>query len=66
MFQLQLSEVIIRSRRFYQEVTGLKGFVLEGQVKKEAFENRFKAQQIYEGNPEVQEWLSRMTYDKKG
>jgi hypothetical protein len=30
--QLQLSEVIIRSRRFYQEVTGLKGFVLEGQV----------------------------------
>jgi hypothetical protein len=36
------------------------------QVKKEAFENRFKDHQIYEGNPEVQEWLSRMTFDKKG
>jgi hypothetical protein len=47
-------------------VTGLEGFVLEGQVKKEAFENRFKEQQIYDGNPEVQEWLSRMTFDKKG
>lgn len=58
--------MIIRSRRFYQEVTGLEGFVLEGQVKKEAFENRFKEQQIYDGNPEVQEWLSRMTFDKKG
>ncbi len=52
--QLQLSETIIRARRFYQEVTGLKGFVHEGQVKKEAFENRFKEQHIYDGYPEVQ------------
>ncbi len=66
LFQLQLSEVIIRARRFYQEVTGKEGFVIEGQVKKEAFENRFKENHIYEGNPEVQEWLSRMSFDKKG
>lgn len=66
MFQLQLSEVIIRARRFYQEVTGLKGFVHEGQIKKEAFEKRFKEQHIYDGFPEVQDWLSKMTHDKKG
>ena len=58
--------MIIRTRRFYQEVTGKEGFVIEGQVKKEAFENRFKENRIYEGNPEVQEWLSRMSFDKKG
>jgi len=36
------------------------------QVKKEAFEKRFKEKQIYEGNKEVQDWLQRMTFDKKG
>ena len=36
------------------------------QVKKEAFEKRFKEKQIYEGNREVQDWLQRMTFDTKG
>ena len=64
--QLQLSEVIVRARRYYQEVTGKDGFVLEGKVGKDAFENRFKEKGVYEGNDDVQQWLSHMTADKKG
>ena len=64
--QMQLSEVIIRARRYYQQVSGHEGFVHEGKVDKHAFESRFKEKNLYEGNPEVQEWLSNMTFDKKG
>ena len=63
---MQLSECIIRARRYYQNVTGQEGFVHEGKVDKEAFARRFKEKDIYEGNEEVQQWLSNMTADKKG
>jgi len=63
---MQLSEVIIRARRYYQQVSGEEGFVHEGKVNKDAFEKRFKSDGIHEGNEEVQEWLSNMTADKKG
>ena len=66
ILQMQLSEVIVRARRYYQEVTGKEGFVHEGKVGKEAFEKRFKENEIHEGNDEVQQWLSNMTSDKKG
>lgn len=63
---LQLSEVIVRARRYYQTISGKEGFVIEGKVSKEAFEKRFKEKELYEGNPDVQDWLSNMTFDKKG
>ena len=63
---MQLSEVIIRARRYYQEVTGHEGFVHEGKVGPEAFVKRFKEAELHEGNEEVQEWLTNMTFDKKG
>jgi len=63
---MQLSEVIIRARRYYQHISGQEGFVQEGKVQKDAFENRFKEHEIHDGNEEVQEWLSNMTFDKKG
>ena len=63
---MQLSEVIIRARRYYQQVSGQEGFVHEGKVDKGAFEKRFKEQGHYEGNADVQDWLSNMTFDKKG
>jgi len=63
---MQLSECIIRSKRYYQEVTGERGFVHEGRVGKHAFENRFKEEKIIQGNEDVQKWLSNMTFDKKG
>jgi len=63
---MQLSEVIIRARRYYQEVSGQEGFVHEGKVNKDAFEKRFKEEGHHEGNADVQDWLSNMTFDKKG
>ena len=63
---MQLSEVIIRARRYYQKVSGETGFVHEGKVDKGAFEKRFKEHEIHDGNQEVQDWLSNMTADKKG
>jgi len=63
---MQLSEVIIRARRYYQKVSGEEGFVHEGKVDKGAFEKRFKEHEIHDGNQEVQDWLSNMTADKKG
>ncbi|CAB4058258.1 PRODH [Lepeophtheirus salmonis] len=45
---LQLSECIIRARRYYE------------------FVKRFKENQIYDGNDDVQRWLSNMTSDRKG
>ncbi|XP_059091903.1 proline dehydrogenase 1, mitochondrial-like isoform X3 [Tigriopus californicus] len=64
---LQLSEVIVRARRFYQNVSGHDGFVIEGKVSKEAFEQRFKQKVNYDKyEPEVQDWLGNMTFDKKG
>ena len=61
--------MIVRARRYYQEVSGKDGFVLEGQVSKEAFEKRFKEKVSYDNmdaNQEVKDWLSQMTFDKKG
>lgn len=63
---MQLSECIVRARRYYQNVTGQEGFVHEGKVDKEAFASRFKEKDIYEGNEDVQNWLSNMTADRKG
>ena len=63
---MQLSEVIIRARRYYQNISGHEGFFIEGKVQKDAFESRFKEHEIHDGNEDVQEWLSNMTFDKKG
>jgi len=64
---LQLSEVIVRSHKYFQEVTGQANqTVQEGQVCHDAFSKRFKEDQKFKTNPEVEEWLGRMTHDKKG
>jgi hypothetical protein len=68
-FQLQLSEVIVRARRYYQEVSGKDGFVIEGEVSKDAFQKRFKEKASYDNidaNEEVKDWLGNLTYDQKG
>ncbi len=58
--------MIVRARRYYREVTGIDGFVIENKVGKDAFAKRFKENNLYEGNEEVQDWLANMTADKKG
>ena len=67
---LQLSDVIVRARRFYKEVSGKEGFVIEGKVSQEAFQARFKQKAPFDKDEEmgqdVKNWLNNMTYDKKG
>merc|ERR1712106_660893 len=61
------SEVIARARKYHQEVTGVRGHVIEGQSDPKSFEKRFKDAGIkVEGSREVQDWLENMTYDKQG
>ena len=64
--QLQLSEVIARSHKYFQEVTGKDQTVQESQIDPDAFSKRFKEDQKLKTNPEVDKWLSQMTSDKKG
>ena len=59
--------MIVRARRYYQEISGKDGFVIEGNVSKNAFEERFEEKASYDTYaPEVGQWLDRMTFDKKG
>lgn len=69
LLQLQLSEVIARTRLYYQSISGKKGFVIEGNVSHDAFEQRFMEKASYENvdaNQDVKNWLQSMTFDKKG
>lgn len=66
---LQLSETITRARRYYQNISGADGFVIEGEVSKEAFTKRFKEKASYDeidAKEDVKDWLDNMTHDKKG
>lgn len=67
LIQLQLSEVIARSRRYFNEVTGLPGNnILQHNVSPAIFEKRFDEADILSDNPAVTKWLQQMTYDQKG
>jgi proline dehydrogenase len=67
-FQLQLSEVIARSRRYFTEVTGLSADnnILQQNASPAIFEKRFETADILTDNPAVKKWLQQMTYDQKG
>ena len=66
--QLQLSEVIARSRRYFTEVTGLAAGnnILQQNATPAMFEKRFNEADILTDNPAVRKWLQQMTYDQKG
>lgn len=63
---MQLSETIARTRKYFEEVTGLHGNVILQNVDPELFVKRFHEKHISTDIPEVQKWLSQMTYDQKG
>lgn len=67
-FQLQLSEVIARSRRYFTEVTGLSADnnILQQNASPAIFEKRFEKADILTDNEAVKNWLQQMTYDQKG
>lgn len=63
---LQLSEVIVRARKYHEEVTGAKGPVIESHTDPEIFEQSLKEAGVEVEKPAVQDWLENMTYDKQG
>lgn len=63
---LQLSEVIARARRYHEEVTGMKGQVIESHVTPQTFEARLEDHGIPSETREVQQFLDNMTVDRFG
>ena len=63
---MQLSEVIARARRYFEEVTGMHGAMILQDIKPDYFEKRFNEAHISTEKPEVKKWLQQMTYDQKG
>jgi len=63
---LQLSEVIARARRYHEEVTGMKGQVIEGHVPPETYEAKLEAAGVPSEKPDVKQFLDNMTYDRFG
>ncbi|CAL4062361.1 unnamed protein product [Meganyctiphanes norvegica] len=63
---MQLSEVITKTRNYFEKVSGHKGPIISAGVGIDVFEKRFKAENIsLPENPEVDSWMKNMTYDKK-
>ncbi|XP_042887860.1 proline dehydrogenase 1, mitochondrial-like isoform X4 [Penaeus japonicus] len=63
---MQLSEVIARTRQYFQQVTGKTGPIIRSDVNTDVFEKRFREENILTDNLDVKKWLDSMTYDKKG
>ena len=66
VFQLQLSEVIARARKYHQEVTGEKGPIIEGHVDKETFKQDLAEAGVEVEKPAVKEFLEHITHDQRG
>ena len=64
VFQLQLSEVIMRTRRYMTEVLGREGNVLMHHVHVEELEKKFLQAGLEEET--VKKFLKQLTYDKEG
>jgi len=63
---IRLSECIEKTRRYYSQITGMKGMVIKGHVNRSSFEDIFKAKNILEQNPDVQQFLQNMVGDNEG
>jgi len=64
LFQLQLSEVIMRTRRYMTEVLGREGNVLMHHVHVEELEKKFLQAGLEEET--VKKFLKQLTYDNEG
>lgn len=63
---LQLSEVIVRSRMLFREVTGHDKIALSG-VTPEEFQDRYKRRfDIKSDDQEVNNWIKNMDFDRRG
>lgn len=65
IFQLQLSEVIMRARQYMSDVVGGEGAVLAHHAKPDDFMKKFEEAHIKDAAP-VQKFLQKMQSDKEG
>jgi len=63
--QLQLSEVIMRARKYLEELTGHQGSVIGHNVSPEDLAEKFSKAKLID-NVQVQHFLNKLIYDKKG
>lgn len=64
---LQLSETIVRTRRYFKEVSGqnAEAGLQDANITVDQFANRFKVED-FKDNPEFKEFLEGMTHDRRG
>lgn len=65
IFQLQLSEVIMRARQYMSDVIGGEGAILAHHVKPDDFRKKFEEAHIKD-EESVQKFLQKMQSDKEG
>lgn len=65
VFQLQLSEVIMRARQYMSDVIGGEGAILAQHVKPDDFRKKFEEAQIKD-EVSVQKFLQKIQSDKEG
>uniref|UniRef100_T1J6H6 Proline dehydrogenase n=1 Tax=Strigamia maritima TaxID=126957 RepID=T1J6H6_STRMM len=63
---LQLSATIARSRKYFEEVTGLTGNIILQDIGPDVFMKRFHEKHISTDSKDIKSWLNQMTYDQKG
>lgn len=63
---LQLSEVIVKTRKFFKEVTGTEKHMALANVTPSVIEHKLEDFNINTNRNEVKEWLEHMDYDRKG
>ncbi|XP_023216644.1 proline dehydrogenase 1, mitochondrial-like [Centruroides sculpturatus] len=63
---LQLSEVIVKTRKFFKEVTGTEKHMALANVTPSVIEHKLEDFNINTNRDEVKEWLEHMDYDRKG
>lgn len=65
IFQLQLSEVIMRTRKYMTEIVGGEGNVLKHHIKPQDLEKKFEQAHISD-QASVKQFLQRITSDQEG
>ncbi|XP_013774417.1 proline dehydrogenase 1, mitochondrial-like [Limulus polyphemus] len=63
---IQLSEVIVNTRKYFKEVTGTQKNMIMSNVKPSYIEHKLDDMHVNTHQDEVVKWLQQMDYDKKG
>lgn len=66
VLQMQLSEVIARTRKYFKEVTGSSEHIVAENVTPTTIAHKLEYLNIKTDSEEVKKWLQNMDYDRKG